>query len=51
VISPCEGFSLAGVGNDECASGFFLGVNALDDDAVVKRAELHGISSWTGNVD
>jgi len=29
VISPCEGFFLGGVGNDDAASGFFLGVNAL----------------------
>src|ERR1700688_2672228 len=39
-ISPCCGFSLA-VSNDDPSRGFFLGVNALDDDTVVKRTELH----------
>src|SRR5260370_26506586 len=30
-----------GVGNDDPPRAFFLGVNALDDDTVVKRTELH----------
>ena len=42
-ISPCEGFSFAVVGNDDAAGGLLLGVDALDDDAVVKRAELHDV--------
>src|SRR6266545_433392 len=46
-----RGLFLGGIRNDDAASGFFLGLNALDDDTVVKRTELHGISSWTGNVD
>ena len=35
-----RGLLLSGVGNDDAAGGFFLGVDALDDDAVVKRAEF-----------
>src|SRR6516225_245853 len=31
-----------GVGNDDATGGFFLGIDALDDDTVVKRTELHG---------
>src|SRR6478752_10674133 len=34
---------LGGVGNDDAAGGLGFGVDALDDNAVVKRAELHGI--------
>ena len=34
---------LGGVGNDDAAGGLFLGIDALDDDAVVKRTELHGV--------
>src|SRR5215203_3297149 len=34
---------LRGVWNDDAAGGLFLGVDALDDDAIVKRTELHGI--------
>src|SRR5262245_10376537 len=33
---------LGGVGDDDAAGGLLLGVNALDDDAVVKRTKLHG---------
>ena len=33
---------LGSVGNDDAAGGFLLGIDALDDDAVVKRTELHG---------
>src|SRR5499426_2532244 len=33
---------LGGVGNDDAAGGLLLGIDALDDDAVVKRAEFHG---------
>src|SRR6478672_7786186 len=32
-----------GVRNNDAAGGLFLGIDALDDDAVVKRAELHGV--------
>jgi hypothetical protein len=32
---------LRGVGNDDPPRGLFLGVNALDDDTVVKRTEFH----------
>src|SRR3954469_6316778 len=43
-----RGLFLDGVGNDDAAGGLFLGLDALDDDAVVKRAKLHGIllSFW-----
>src|SRR6188474_3834069 len=37
-----RGLFLGGVGNDDAAGGLLLGIDALDDDAVVKRAELHG---------
>src|SRR6516164_8936564 len=37
------GFLLGGVGDDDAASRLFLGIDALDDDAVVKRTKLHGI--------
>src|SRR3954447_920582 len=32
-----------GVRNDDAAGGLFFGIDALDDNAVVKRAELHGV--------
>jgi hypothetical protein len=31
-----------GIGNNDAAGSLFLGIDALDDNAVVKRAELHG---------
>src|SRR5215203_904106 len=34
---------LGGVGNDDASGRLRLGVDALDDDAVVKRTKLHGI--------
>src|SRR5262249_13054961 len=37
-----RGLLFGGVGNDDAAFALFLGINALDDDAVVKRTELHG---------
>src|SRR5262252_5969223 len=37
------GFLLGGVGNDDAAGGLFLGIDALNDNAVVKRTKLHGI--------
>ena len=37
-----RGLLLGGVGNDDAAGSLFLGIDALDDDAVVKRTELHG---------
>src|SRR6185312_15640599 len=33
---------LRSVRNDDATGSLLLGVDALDDDAVVKRAELHG---------
>src|SRR5450631_4306315 len=36
-----RGFLLGGVRNDDAAGGLGLGVDALDDDAVVERTELH----------
>ena len=35
------GLFLRGVGDDDAAGGLCLGIDALDDDAVVKRAEFH----------
>src|SRR5262249_39678057 len=37
-----RGLLFGGVGNDDATFALFLGINALDDDAVVKRTELHG---------
>jgi len=37
---PCCG-ALGGVGNDYATSGLRLGVDSLDDNAVVKRWEFH----------
>src|SRR4030095_11129109 len=37
-----RGLFLSGVGNDDGAGGLLLGIDALDDDAVVKRTEFHG---------
>jgi len=37
------GLLLGGVGNDDAAGRLFLGIDALDDDAVVKRTKLHGV--------
>src|SRR5947199_5830930 len=37
-----RGLLFGGVGNDDAARGLLLGIDALDDDAVVKRAEFHG---------
>jgi len=34
-------FLLGGVGNDYAASGLCLGIDSLDDNAVVKRSEFH----------
>src|SRR6516162_9939584 len=32
---------LGGVGDDDAARGLLLGIDALDDNAVVKRTEFH----------
>src|SRR5262249_18047845 len=40
------GLFLGGVGNDDAAGGF--GINALDDDAIVKWTEFHGFASSPG---
>src|ERR1035437_7691638 len=37
-----RGLLFGGVGNDDATASLFLGIDALDDYAVVKRAELHG---------
>src|SRR5579864_3862861 len=34
---------LGGVGNDDAAGRLLLGIDALDDDAVVKRTKFHGV--------
>src|SRR3954453_10572602 len=36
------GLLLDGVRDDDAALGLFFGIDALDDDAVVERTELHG---------
>jgi hypothetical protein len=35
-------FLLRGVGNDDATSGLRLGIDTLNDNAVVKRAKFHG---------
>jgi hypothetical protein len=39
MTSPCCGFS--GIGDDDAAGGLFLGIDTLDHDTIVKRAESH----------
>src|SRR5262245_34867008 len=36
---------LGGVGDDDAAGGLLLGIDALDDDAIVKRTKFHRMSS------
>ena len=38
-----RGFFLSGVRDDDAAGGFLFGLDAPDDDAVVKRTKLHGV--------
>src|SRR6185437_2200622 len=38
-----RGLFLGGVRNDDAADSFLIGIDALDDDAVVKRAKFHGV--------
>src|SRR5215469_7117366 len=38
-----RGLLLGGVGNDDAAGAALLGIDALDDNAIVKRAKLHGL--------
>src|SRR5262245_9416732 len=40
---PLRGLLLGGVRYDDASGGLLLGVNALDDDAVVKRTKLHAV--------
>src|SRR6266436_5605157 len=39
------GLFLGGVGNDDAAGGLLFGIDALDDDAIVKWTEFHGFAS------
>src|ERR1700756_1669658 len=41
MTSPWEGFFLSGIRDDDDTGGFLLGIDALDNDAVVKRTKLH----------
>jgi hypothetical protein len=34
---------LSGIRDDDATGGFLLGIDALDNDAVVKRTKLHGV--------
>jgi hypothetical protein len=43
MTSPSEGFSLAVSGMMMPPADFIFGLDALDDDAVMKRTKLHGI--------
>src|SRR5215467_4938661 len=40
---PLRGLFLCGVRDDDAACAFLLGIDALDDDAVVKRTKLHAV--------
>src|SRR5258705_7154503 len=40
ITSPCDGFSLGSVGNDDAALRFFLGIDAFHDHPVVQGTEL-----------
>ena len=40
---------LGGVGDDDPALGLLLFLDALDDDAIVQRPELHGALPWPGS--
>src|SRR5271157_2986053 len=37
---------LGGVGDDDATGGLRLGINTLDNDAVVKRAKFHDVLLW-----
>src|SRR5262250_1243575 len=37
------GLFLGGVGNDDAAGGLLFGIDALDDNTVVKRTKLHDV--------
>jgi hypothetical protein len=37
------GFFFSGVRDDDAAGALLLGIEALDDDAVVKRTKLHAV--------
>src|SRR5262249_14818281 len=37
-----RGLLFRSIGNDDAAGSLFLGIDALDDNAVVKRTKLHG---------
>src|SRR6516164_1226492 len=45
------GFFLGGVRNDDATCRLILGIDALNDDAVVERTKLHGVSYAMGNED
>src|SRR6266436_7643086 len=40
---PLGGFLFGGVRDDDAAGALLLGIDALDDDAVVKRTKLHAV--------
>src|SRR5580698_10426138 len=44
-----RGFLFGAVRDDDAAGRLFLGIDALDDDAIVQRTKLHGVllSYWT----
>ena len=42
-ISPSAGLFLSGVRDDDAASSFGVSFDAANDNAVVQRAEFHGI--------
>ena len=42
---PCWGFSLARVGDDDPADLLFAFLEALDNDAVVQRSDVHAVYS------
>jgi hypothetical protein len=39
MTSPCDGFFFGGIRNDDTAGRLLLGLDGLDDDAVMKRTK------------
>src|ERR1700758_4356505 len=40
-----RGFFLGSIGNDDATGALLFGIDALDDDAIVKWTEFHGFAS------
>jgi hypothetical protein len=47
---PSCGFSFSGIRNDDAAGGVSLGIDSLDDNAVVKRSEFQRFLATVADV-